>query len=86
MFTNKEVNIIFFKTLILYTVSANLYFLSIFSSTSLEGNKFVSSIIVGCGFGAGGLLVLVMRQYMDDIYAYRTSIIVILVITLYRYY
>ena len=78
-------NQVFLKSLILFTVSINIFFLTVFNAAQLHGNKLFFIVIFGCSFGTGIAVSQVLIKYMQDIYAYLLALGIILVITLIQY-
>ena len=56
LFLDKHVAPVFFKSILMYTVSINLSMLSMFHVTHMGGNIFHNLIIIGIGYGGGMVL------------------------------
>jgi len=64
LFNDKHLSPLFFKSLIMYTVSVNLAMLSMYHVTHMNGNKFHNLIVLGVGLGLGNVLSGIIIQVL----------------------
>ena len=64
LFRDRSISPIFIKSLILFAVSVNIFYLSVFKASQLQGNRFLVLVIFGTFYGSGvvtsGLVLKVM--------------------------
>lgn len=87
LFCSKKDSPTFYKIALMFTITTNLSWHSIYASAAMDVNKFVISAIIGASWVIGMLFSMVVLPHIKDkeILGYLTAILVILSITVVRY-
>ena len=81
----RDISVTFYKCLIMFTVSINLSYLSIFSSTQLKGDKFLISTILGLSLSHGMLFSMFILKYIKDFLGYMFALFLIIIVNVTQY-
>ena len=74
----------FYKSMILFVVTNNLFYMSVFMIAKSEGSPFTNFIIFGLGLSTGIFSSGLLLQIIEDAYIYLLSLCLILTVNLTR--
>lgn len=65
---SKEVAPVFYRSLIMFTVTLNLMFLNFFASSRMVGKKSIILILLGLGLSGGSFISGKLISLIEDVY------------------
>ena len=84
LFCNPKHSVNFFKCLILFIVTFNLLYMSIFNVRKTEGNMFINYIIFFIGLSFGTLSSGLLLQMLEDTQIFLMSLFIMLTVSFIR--
>lgn len=84
LFCSPKHCVVFYKSMILFVVTFNLFYMSVFMIAKSEGNPFINFVIFGFGLSVGMIASGVLLQTMQDAAIYLSSLCLILLVSLTR--